>query len=322
MSRICLLTFSLSAALSWGAVAAPWNLAPCNPEDPTKSDPFAQPVHRASPSAAVHVPKPFPTAASDVIEDLRYLYQSLHLERIAPEQRPKGEPVLVKGMADGTARYTVQRVENWGVDRCGWEDYIYLVTVLDGASGSEMARVVITPSGLWGERWIIAGALVPPPPLLLPEAALRGVAASYHLEGESPEYVATVGPIHCGFTKPCLAFRHDGDAYIFVREQSQDALFRIAAGEPRLALNPLDVQLGRVGVPGLPPDARLLYLGGTTWAIARRVPRPGGDSVPGGEKIDQRHDSKSQSEDDREHQEGECEGRHSVVNPVRIDTRR
>jgi hypothetical protein len=274
ISRICLLAFSLSAALSWRAVAAPWKLTLCNPEDQSQKDPVAQSVRKASPSAAVYVPKPFPTAASDVIEDLVYLYQSLHLERIAPEQRPKGEPVLLKGMADGTARYTVQRVENWGVDRCGWEDYIYLVTVLDGASGSEMARVVITPSGLWAERWITAGALVAPLPLLQAEAALREVAASYNLEGESPEYVATVGPINCGFTKPCLAFRHDGDAYIFVRERSQDVLFRIAAGEPRLALSPVDVQLGRVGVPDLPPDARLLYLGGTTWTIARRVPRP------------------------------------------------
>jgi len=274
MSRICLLAFSLSAALSWRAVAAPWKLTPCNPEDQTRNDPVARSVDKASPSAPVHVPKPFPTAASDVIEDLIYLYQSLHLERIAPGNRPKGEPELLKGMADGTARYTVQRVENWGVDRCGWEDYIYLVTVLDGANGSEMARVVITPSGLWGERWITAGALVAPLPLPQPEAALRDVAASYDLAGESPEYVATTGPINCGYTKPCLAFRHDGDSYIFVRERSQDALFRIAAGEPRLALSPVDVQLGRVRVPGLTPDARLLYLGGTTWTIARRVPRP------------------------------------------------
>jgi hypothetical protein len=280
MARILVVALSLSATFALPAMADPWFLGDCKPEDQPKYDHFAETVRTATPGSMVYVPKPYPTTVPRVIEDFLYQYRSLHRERIDPDKLPKGEPLLVKGITESTVRYTVRRVENWGADRCGREerrDFLYLMTIVDAASGVEIARVTLSPSGLWHAKSISIGAPVAPVPLSDPESELRDVTSAYQVQGESPEYVVTVGSIYCGFTTPCLAFRHGSDAYLFTRDGPERALFKIAAEEPRMALAPGDVQSGRPGaVPILRVDGseRLLHLGGATWTIARRVDRP------------------------------------------------
>ena len=113
--------------------------------------------------------------------------------------------------------------------------------------------------------------------LIEPREALRKVGEVYGLRGEEPQYVVSIGSIYCGFTTPCLAFRQGNDAYLYVHERPEGALFKIAATEPRIALNPGDVQAARPGtLPALRTDGseRLILLGGGTWTIARKVPRP------------------------------------------------
>jgi hypothetical protein len=286
MRRALLLTVSILAGLTTAAAAAdPWTLGDCRPADEAKYDRFAATVKSAPPGSTVYVPKPYPATAAQVIEDFLYQYKSLHRERADPANLPQGESVLIAGITASTVTYTVQRIENWGADRCGREErreFFHLITIHDATGGAEIARVTVSPSGLWAGKTISVGAQIAPLPLTEPREALRKVGETYGLKGEEPQYVVTVGSIYCGFTTPCLAFRQGNDAYLYVRERPANALFKIAAAEPRIALKPGDVQAARPGMlPALRADGseRLILLGGSTWTIARKVPNPPADTA-------------------------------------------
>jgi hypothetical protein len=281
MRRALFLTGSILAGLTAVAAgASPWTLGDCRPADQAKYDRFVATVKAAPPGSPIYIPKPYPASDAQVIGNFLYQYKSLHRERADPAKLPRGESALIAGITASTVTYTVQRVENWGADRCGREEkreFFHLVTIHDAASGAEIARVTVSPSGLWAAKTISVGAQIAPLPLTAPRDALRKVGEAYGLRGEEPQYVVTIGSIYCGFTTPCLAFRQGNDAYLYVHERPEGSLFKIAATEPRIALNPGDVQAARPGtLPALRTDGseRLILLGGSTWTIARKVPSP------------------------------------------------
>lgn len=282
MRRVLFLALSLLIALALRSMAEPWGLGvDCAPEDQPKYDHFEQAVRQASPGSTVYVPKPYPATDPQVIEDFLYQYKSLHREGADPQSLPKGELPLLDGIMNGTVTFAVQRAANWTPGRCGREersDFFYLVRVIDAASGAEISRVTLRASGLWSSKSnSTSGA--PLLPLQDPAVAMQGVAAAYGIQGESPQYVISLGSIYCPWSAPCLAFRQGTDAYIFHSRQlaeTASGLFKIAGAAPRFVLEPGERiesahQAGRL--PALRADGteRLFYLGGTTWTIARQV---------------------------------------------------
>jgi hypothetical protein len=283
MRRILGLTLTLLVAVAVRTMADPWNPAggECRPEDQPKYDQFEQAVRTASPGSTVYVPKPYPTTDSQVIQDFLYQYKSLHREAADPGKLPKGELALLNGILDSTVTFTVRKAANWTPGRCGKEqrsDFLYLIQIFDAASGAEISRVTLRASGLWSAKSnSSSGApLVPLPDLAV---AMQQVAATYGIQGDSPQYVVSLGSIYCPWSAPCLAFRQGSDAYVFhdhPLSESVSGLFKIAGTEPRYVLKPGEHVESAAGVPALPADGtqRLFYLGGTTWTFARKLASP------------------------------------------------
>lgn len=283
MRRILALALMLLVVLAARSIADPWSLTggECRPEDQPKYDQFERAVRTASPGSTVYVPKPYPTTDPQVIQDFLYQYKSLHREGVDPSKLPKGELPLLNGILDSTVTFTVQKVADWTPGRCGKEqrsDFLYLIQVFDAVSGAEISRVTLRASGLWSSKSnYSAGA--PFIPLPDPGVAMQQIAAAYAIQGDSPQYVVSTGSIYCPWSAPCLAFRQGGDAYIFHHHPLSETaigLFKIAGTEPRFVLKPGEHIESAAGVPALPMDGtqRLLYLGGTTWTIAREVMSP------------------------------------------------
>jgi hypothetical protein len=267
--------------------ADPWSLVECRPEDHAKYDRFAETVRTAAPGSTVYVPKPYPTIVPQVVRDFLYQYQSFHFERVDSKKLLAGEEALLQGVLQGTVTFKVQRIENWTGLRCGREqrrDFFHLVRVFDAASGVELSRATLNPSGLLSVR-TNATSQYPFRPLPDPAVAMQGVAAAYGISGESPQYIVTLGTIFCDFTVPCLAFRQGSDVYIFHQDStSGTALHRIAASEPRLTLKPgenLDSPVRKAALP-LRTDGteHLVPLGANTWTIAREVKPPAAPAPP------------------------------------------
>ncbi|MBV8201592.1 MAG: hypothetical protein JOZ15_13305 [Acidobacteria bacterium] len=281
MTRVLLLALSLLVAIAVRSMADPWSLGgECRPEDQAKYAQFEQAVRTASPGSTVYVPNPYPTTEAQVIQDFLYQYKSFHREAADPKKLPQGELPLLHGILAGTVTFSVQQAADWTPGRCGRKErsyYFYLIRVFDGASGAEISRVTLRQSGLWSSKSNhFSGA--PFPPLPGAGAAMRQVAATYHLTGDSPQYVISLGSIYCPWSEPCLAFRQGNDAYVSRQSpfsKSTNGLFKIAGEEPRIVLKPGE-QLDpahQAGSSGLRAGGteHLFYLGGTTWTIARQV---------------------------------------------------
>jgi hypothetical protein len=288
MRRVFTLALPLLVAMALRSMADPWSLAGCRPEDQPAYDDFARAVRTASPGSTVYVPKPYPTTVPQVVQDFLYQYKSFHFEQADPKKLLPGELPLLNGILNSTVTFTVQKVANWTSARCGKEqrrDFYHLVRVFDAASGAELSRATLSPSGLLSARDNATGSS-PFPPLPDPAVAMQEVSASYGTTGEAPQYVTTLGPIYCAFTEPCLAFRQGKDAYIYLKHpRFKSALFKIASDEPRLVLAPgehLESALARGGIAPQRTDGteRLVPLGANTWTVAREVkaspvaPRP------------------------------------------------
>src|ERR1700730_1153261 len=155
MLRILVLACSwlTIAASGW---AAPWTIVgDCKPEDQPKYDRFEQAVRAASPGSTVYVPKPYPASDGQVIADFLYQYKGWHWERADPRRLPRGEARVLSGILESTVTFQVVRLENWDATRCGSEqrsDFYYLLRIFDAASGGELSRVTLNPSGLWAGK--------------------------------------------------------------------------------------------------------------------------------------------------------------------------
>lgn len=284
MARALFMALSFLAAMPLRSMVDPWTLGgDCRPEDQAKYAEFEQAVRTASPGSTVYVPKPYPTTDPQVIQDFLYQYKSLHREAADPKKLPQGELPLLHGILDGTVTFTVQQAADWTAGRCGREErsyYFYLIRIFDAASGTEISRVTLRQSGLWSSKSNFFSR-APFAPLPGPGAAMRQVAAAYSIEGDSPQYIVSLGSIYCPWSAPCLAFRQGNDAYIFRNSplaKSTNGLFKIAGAEPRFVLGPgehID-STHQVGISGQHTigTEHLFYLGGTTWAIARQVASP------------------------------------------------
>ena len=283
MRRIILWLAVLSAATATHSLAEPWTIGTdCKPEDQVKYDRFDQSVRAAALGSPVYVPKPFPTTERQAIADFLYQYKSWHWEKADPKRLPEGEARLLTGILESTVTFQVLRVENWDATRCGREqrnDFYHLLRIFDAANGAEISRVALHPSGLWAAKRNFFGGM-PFLPLPDPNVVLRDELAPFYnydspVDRGSAQYIVHIGSIVCGWTEPCLAFRHGSDAYIFFRHPLLPRmLLKIAGNEPRYILQPGDVQRGRLGaIPSLRKDgAEMLFqLGGSLWTIARKV---------------------------------------------------
>jgi hypothetical protein len=283
MRRILCLALSLLAAGAVRSMAAPWTLSEdCSPEDQSKYAQFERAVRMALPGSTVYVPKPYPTTDAQVIQDFLYQYKSLGREKADPKKLPEGELPLLNGILESTVTFNVQKVADWTAGRCGKEQrnyFLYLIRIFDAASRTEISRVTLRASGLWSSK-NNSSSKAPFVPLSPPEEATRQVAAVYDIQAEAPQYIVSLGAIYCPWSAPCLAFRKGKDAYVFHRA---DGLFKIAGAEPRFVLKPGEhiesAHLKEV-LPTLRTDGteRLFHLGGTSWTIARQVPRSAGAS--------------------------------------------
>lgn len=283
MKRILGLALTLLVAVAVRSMADSWTPAggECRSEDQPKYDQFEQAVRTASPGSTVYVPKPYPTTDPQVIQDFLYQYKSLQREGADPAKLPQGELPLLHGILDSTVTFTVQKAADWTPGRCGKEqrsDFLFMIQIIDAASGAELSRVTLRASGLWSSKSNYSSR-APFIPLPDPAVAMQHVAAAYGIQGDSPQYVASLGSIYCPWSAPCLAFRQGSDAYIFHNHplsESGSGLFKIAGAEPRFVLKPGEHVESAAGVSALPTDGtqRFFYLGGTTWTIARKVISP------------------------------------------------
>jgi hypothetical protein len=284
MRRVVIWSVLLFVAMALHSRAEPWKVGvDCSVEDQSKYDRFEQSVRTAAPGSTVYVPKPYPTTDRQVIADFLYQYKNLHWEKADPRKLPQGEVRVLDGILESTVTFDVQRVENWNSTRCGREqrsDFFHLLRIFDAASGAEISRVAIHPSGLWAAKQNFYSGL---PFLQLPnpnEVLRDEVAISYDVSADrgSAQYVVYIGGIVCGFTEPCIAFRHGSDAYLFLRSKRlPSALFKIAGDEPRYVLRPGDVLHGRLeAIPAWRRTGPLFQLGGNTWTIAREVAKSSG----------------------------------------------
>jgi hypothetical protein len=280
MKRVLSLAFSLLVAVAARSMADPWipSGGECRPEDQPKYDQFDKAVRAASPGSTVYVPKPFPTTDRQVIQDFIYQYKSLHRERADPQKLPRGELPLLNGILESTVNFTVQKAVDWTPVHCGKEqrnDFFYLVRIFDASSGAEISRVTLRANGLWSSKsnYFSGTPFIPLPD---PAVAMQEVASTYNLQGDSPQYIVSLGSIYCPWSAPCLTFRQGNDAYIFYSHptsESTSGLFKIAGTEPRSVLKPGAHVESVAGFSALRKDGteRLFYLGGTTWTIARKV---------------------------------------------------
>ena len=279
MKRVLSLAFSLLVAVATRSMADPWipSGGQCRPEDQPKYEQFEKAVRAASPGSTVYVPKPFPTTDRQVVEDFIYQYKNLHRERADPKKLPTGELPLLNGILESTVRFTVQKAADWTGGHCGKEQrnaFLYLIQIFDASSGAEISRVTLRANGLWSSKSnYFSGA--PFIPLPEPAVAMQEVASTYNIQGDSPQYIVTLGSIYCPWSAPCLAFRQGNDTYIFYAHPFSEntSLFKIAGAEPRSVLKPGERIASAAGLPALRTDGteRLFYLGGTTWTIARKV---------------------------------------------------
>jgi hypothetical protein len=80
------------------------------------------------------------------------------------------------------------------------------------------------------------------------------------------------GTVACGFTRPCLAFRHAGEAYLYSR--LSDELFQVPAAARQLKqgreVGSLETNARLQST--LAEDERFVTLGGDTWTIVKKFP--------------------------------------------------
>lgn len=256
-------------------LAQPWSLGGgCGPVNRESQELFVRTVKAAKPGSTVYVPKPYPTTDRQVILDFLYQFKQLHLERTDPKKLPDNELPVLNAVLNSRARYAVQRVENWTPMQCSKEqrrDFYFLLRIFDAAGGAELARIALNATGLLS---MMDNYYKPIPFTALQEvtASMTATAAVYNLHGEDPEYVATFGSISCLPTRPCLAFRQGDDGYILFK----GALYQVPGSAPRLVQGRDVGTLATSGkvMASLMDGERLVSLGGSAWAVARRLQKP------------------------------------------------
>ena len=202
----------MKAALLAGALAAPastafaWNLAPCSVAVLQRRAEAARELRAAQPGSLKYVPKHFPRNGAELVENYRYhiLSSWKHIDGAAMSSEQRA---LLDGLRNNTVAIKVERVQNWGIRRCGDPgsgDSYHLLRISDRASGREIARAALHESGVV-EQTGFAG------PSDKPLASLAEVATDVErtvgASAQSPVYVTSTGTLRCDALMPCVAVR-------------------------------------------------------------------------------------------------------------------
>jgi hypothetical protein len=255
--------------LSSAAGASAWTLVDCPPDVVKTWAPQEQSFRAAKPGDPLYLPRPFPKATEEVLEDYRYDFQRL-LKDTPSASLPNGAAAVLEGMRKGTLRYDVLRIVNWSPTRCLKErrlDAYHLIRVFDGRSGVEITRSVLDESG---RLTVITSTLEGGRNLRSPADELRSAASRFKVQGQDPQYVTTFGTLRCANITPCLAFRSGGRIYLDAYDGN---LFEIDLKGRRLEMGK-DIGTPEMNEPilkALGPGGRLVSLGGKVFVTARKV---------------------------------------------------
>lgn len=279
MNRITLTI--IAGLLLPGTSAASWNLAPCSDEHVANWHTYERALRSAEPGSLHYLPKPFPKSSQEIIED--FVYQYRRTWDYASEV-PSEQSSIYEGIQQNALRFEIVKVENWTTLRCGKREelaFYHLIRMFRGLDDSELGRAVLTDSGFIAEiststeKERTASAdernrVFPP----LKDTLAR-VKSDFGIAGSTPQYVTVFSiPRMCEPYAPCVAFRAGRDTY--VRSYRGD-LFRVAASGRRVStqreLKRPDKMTEALAALGLRVDEGVVSLGGSLWAVARKVER-------------------------------------------------
>lgn len=257
--------------LSPGPSTASWTLVPCDRTHAAQWQAHERTVRRAQPGSLHYRPKPFPKNSEELIEDFLYEYHRIFDN---PAEVPADMRRIYDGIQQNTLRFEVVRVENWTPLRCGKREespFDYLIRIFSVVDGVELARMTVSDSGYIRDM-SVATEKQPHHSWPVLNDVLARVRSDVGIQGTIPQYVLLVGwPRMCDYGAPCVAFRWGADTYIMSYRRE---LFLIPAAARRLSTerelkNP-DKSVA-IAALGLKPSEGIISLGGTVFAVARRV---------------------------------------------------
>lgn len=272
--RLAFVALTAAALAPWAAAADGWTLAPCPASAASRAawNDYENRVRGAAPGSPLHLPHPFATDDAGVLENYRFQYRSAWSDT-KPEALPAEERAIFAALAAGTARFEIHRVENWSPSRCGGmeeEAFLHLIRVFD-ATGIELARTVLTPSGF---LVVSSNTTEKERSESIADQADRLTGPASHLarlglEGEAPQLVSTAGQVRCPPYAPCLAFRRAGDVWIVARGTT----WVISAEAARWTIEPGVQAADALGpaLRALAAEEQLVSLGGREYTLARRL---------------------------------------------------
>lgn len=210
-----------------GPVAAqPWIPVDCKVRHEAKWNAFAQLMRQAKPGSQIYAPKPFPKNDTEVIEDFKYGYRQMMTGMKAGEI-PQEEWPLYSALEKNSLAFRIIRVENWAPDRCRPDrqrDFYYVLYITDNISGEEVGRAFLNQNGLlsgWALAPTGAEAAEPQAALFRASAAprleevLSQARARFGITGARAQFVTTWGAPQCSLPSPCVAFRANGNSYLY-----------------------------------------------------------------------------------------------------------
>lgn len=282
----CLLCALLSFGFAFPAVAGPpWVPVGCKekPEElrewrldvgiPASAwERYRQAVREARPGDSVFAPHPYPVQREDIVEDFLYGYFEVFFRN--PDAMELEERPIYDSLKAGTIRFEVERVENWGVSRCGSDRFVshyHLLRLFDQV-GREVSRAVLPPSGLLARygRLEASGRTFPEP------KATRSILRDRYgldLIPSDAQLVTVDGlPSPCRPENPCLAFRTQGRVWLMENGWFSNGLYEVLPDSRRLSMPAWRKQQAQRGLRlGVVDRERPLVSIGFEWAEARRV---------------------------------------------------
>lgn len=228
----------------------------------------AREVRSARPGSALYVPRPYPATEAEVLEDFAYAFRTLITDREESAPRPPEEQVILEGLAAGSLRFEVLRVDNWMLSRCSLhriKPLYFVVRVFGGRR--ELGRAALLASGLWARfRTYPEGSAQPLPHLHEVAARLQKDLGSEPLV-QTPQWVALDGLPGCGPLDPCVAVATASRIAVASGDGSR---FEIAMDRPWLSVSDWRRQARTQLQPLAPGDEPLVSVG-FAWGRARRI---------------------------------------------------
>lgn len=243
-------TIVLSLFLASSAPAAPWVPNDCEgslqeiahvlgqeeKEVRARWNELRRLVTQAKTGDAYYAPRPYPRTRNEILADFRYAY----FERLhdgGPKGLDKQERSIYEGLKAGSARLTIDRVENWDTSRCSPSraaPYFHLIRIFD-SGGGEMARAALHVTGLLGQYAQVTevGTRAFTAIEETPERASRMLGQP--LSPREIQYAAMDGlPVGCDALLPCTVFEAEGSVWVIA---AGALLYEIPASARRLTVS-------------------------------------------------------------------------------------